>query len=82
MKFYDIHGSELKEGDVFYSGDPLYVRKKQRKWTVIKNGVLCNTWGDGRCIVALNQDTLNICEAEKERKGVTEYPFHNGWSKI
>lgn len=79
MKFYDIHGEELKEGDIFYSGDPLCVRTKGKKWVVVENGVLCNTWGSGRCVVPLSQGILNICEAEKEREGVTEYPFYNGW---
>jgi len=82
MKYFDIHGNELKEGDVFYSGDPMYVKTKQKKRVVVKDGILCNTWGNGRHIVRLNQDVLNICEAEKEREGVTEYPFYNGWSKI
>ena len=77
MKFYDIYNNELKEGDVFYSGDPMYVRTKQKKLVVMMDGVLCNTWGEGRCIVPLNQYVLNICEAEKEKESVTEYPFFN-----
>jgi len=79
MKYFDIHGNELKEGDVFYSGDPVYVKTKQKKRVVVKDGVMCYMWGRGHHVIPLNQAVLNICEAEKEREGVTEYPFYNGW---